>query len=75
MKPTKDTEIIRYAAHPTALGLVFAATTDRGICLLQLIPKNGRADSLAELHERHPNATFKRTRRLSLRFFSKSTAG
>jgi AraC family transcriptional regulator, regulatory protein of adaptative response / methylated-DNA-[protein]-cysteine methyltransferase len=56
-QPATTTNTIRYASRRTQLGLAFAATTERGVCLLQLIDAKDGAVALAELRQRHPKAT------------------
>jgi AraC family transcriptional regulator, regulatory protein of adaptative response / methylated-DNA-[protein]-cysteine methyltransferase len=51
------TPMIRYAAKPTKVGLVFAATTERGVCLLHLIDAKQKGATVAALKRRHPGAT------------------
>lgn len=50
---------IRYACRSTKVGLVFAATTERGVCLLHLIDAKGKAAALAELRRRYPGETIR----------------
>jgi AraC family transcriptional regulator of adaptative response/methylated-DNA-[protein]-cysteine methyltransferase len=50
------TATIRYACRPTKHGHVFAATTERGVCMLHIIDPKRRGAALAELRRRHPNA-------------------
>src|SRR5438128_7547094 len=48
--------VIRYAAKSTKFGLVFAATTERGVCLLHLIDAKRKSAAVTELRRRHPRA-------------------
>ena len=57
MRPSDATQVVHYACQSTNCGLVFAAQTTRGVCLLHLIEANGRSAALAELRRRHPEAT------------------
>ncbi len=58
MPSSVSASVIQFACQSTSCGLVFAARTTRGVCLLHLIETNGRAAALAELRRRHPGATF-----------------
>jgi AraC family transcriptional regulator of adaptative response/methylated-DNA-[protein]-cysteine methyltransferase len=58
MRNTTAASTIRYACRPTTYGQVFAAATERGVCLLHLIDPQRRTAALAELRRQYPGATF-----------------
>ena len=51
-------ETIRYTAVETPLGVVLAASTDQGVCSIQLGPEE--ADLIKSLHEEFPHALIER---------------
>jgi AraC family transcriptional regulator of adaptative response/methylated-DNA-[protein]-cysteine methyltransferase len=55
-KVKMEKQIIRYGSGPTAAGHAFAAVTDRGLCVLQLVAPRRVAAALAEMRLRFPRA-------------------
>jgi AraC family transcriptional regulator, regulatory protein of adaptative response / methylated-DNA-[protein]-cysteine methyltransferase len=56
MSTATTTTMIQYAWRSTQLGPVFAAQTERGLCMLHLVGQKSHAASMAELRRRYPEA-------------------
>jgi AraC family transcriptional regulator of adaptative response/methylated-DNA-[protein]-cysteine methyltransferase len=59
MRRSNSPLVIHFAARPTQLGVVFAATTERGICMLHLIEPKEFTATVTELQRWYPKATLK----------------